>query len=382
MAKRVLIITPVIKPGGGPPGYVYNLKTGIDELSSKGLLKNHFEFLGEISEQRNKATGEKFKSKNFGIFSIIIYLITLLGLKPVFSRKIKFAKQRISNADLVIIQGFQDVYLAKYMLKSNVPFAYMPHSPSIMAEEYKMLCELNGQFFSLDKYERYKKDESFFLKFSKFVVFPSEGARSEYDIHFIEELSNKKVIYIKSGVNVSFNIDKNKKAKKDSKKVEILYVGRYISHKGYDLFCDAAELISKEDNNIIFKTVGDGPMKRKSDKIIDLGWRNDVFEVINQCDIIVVPNRIAYYDLLPIECAALGKPLVMTSVGGNIDQLKEFPDSVFCNKLCSVALQQAINEAILKFKTSDNWGLENFKKYELGFTAKSFARRWDCALEG
>lgn len=377
MAKRILIITPFIKPGGGPPGYVYNLMSGVQQLLKEKKLTNQFEFLGNISRQRNKATGENFKSEKLNFRLLMFELLTYIGLRPLLSKKVRIAKKKINSTDFVVFQGFQDFYLAKYAHSKGIKVAYMPHSPSIMADEYKMLCFLNKQPCDELQYKKFKRIESSLIDTCDYIIFPSSGASTEYKDMFSQELSKKNTLYIKSGVDIFADDQKIVNLKKT---VNILFAGRYVYHKGYDLFCDAAELVIKKTKNIIFFTAGDGPMKRSSIYIKDLGWRDDIFNVIKNSDIVVIPNRIAYYDLFPLECAALGKPMVMTNVGGNADQLIEFPDCVACEKINSESLSNAILTAINFYNENTNWGGRNKIKYDSDFTSRSLAKRWDDAF--
>lgn len=379
MTRHVLIITPSIKPGGGPPGYVHNLMKGIEELSEAGELKNLYEFCGEISTDRNKATGEMRAVRSFQL--TIIKFLTRAGLKPLLSKKIRDAKKKIDRADLVIFQGFQEVYLAKYARRAGKRLCYMPHSPSVMADEYMMLCELNKLQFNRNHYKKLLADEASLIDESNFVIFPSKGASNSYIERFNSTLSRKSVIYIKSGVNIDCDSTNFGPTVKKKETIRILFAGRYVSHKGYDLFCDAAELIGDSVGAIEFATLGDGPMKQVYRHVTDLGWRNDVFSVLETADIIAVPNRIAYYDLLPLECAAIGKPLVMTNVGGNVDQMHDLPDSLSCDSATPEKLAESIKAAIKKLMSDPTWGIKNKIAFKSTFTVRKFAERWDSEVE-
>jgi glycosyltransferase involved in cell wall biosynthesis len=353
--------------------------SGVEELSQSGELKNRYEFYGEKSEDRNKATGEVRAVQGFRIF--VIKFLTTVGLKPFLSKKIKEGKRKIKGSDLVVFQGFQEIYLTKYARKIGKRIAYMPHSPSIMADEYKMLCALNFTKFSENEYQNFCRIESDFIKLSDFVVFPSKGASTEYFKKFSNKLFGKKIYYIQSGIKSFGRPSDIKKNISNRDSLRIIFAGRYVHHKGYDLFCSAAELVVPHRYGVEFLTLGDGPMKKSYQYITNLGWRDDVFKVLDTADIVVVPNRIAYYDLLPLECAALGKPLVMTSVGGNVDQMHELPDTLSCDSLTPEALAESINAAIEKLKLDPAWGEGNLLAFNSTFTVKKFAERWDVAVE-
>lgn len=379
MVKSVLVITPTIKPGGGPPGYVHNLMVGIQNLSKNGFLRFSYDFLGQISDERNKATGENQRTQTVRLS--LINLLAKIKLKPLLSRKIREAKSKIRSSDIIIFQGFQETYLPEYAIRLGKRVVYMPHSPSCMADEYKMLCELNGVEFSSKRYNSLIEQESILFRISDFVVFPSEGASTEYSLTFPEFLHIDKVFYIKSGVDVD-HISRNKPERDLPRATtRIIFAGRYVSHKGYDLFCDAARLIGEKFDRIEFITLGDGPMRANSQHVNDLGWRDDVFDVLQSADIVVIPNRIAYYDLLPLECAAIGKPLVMTAVGGNVDQMHDLPDTLACEGATSEHLAAAIGSAIRELEADPYWGCRNRDAYESMFTVEKFAERWDAAIE-
>jgi glycosyltransferase involved in cell wall biosynthesis len=374
MPNRVLFIAPAIKPGGGAPGYMHNLIAGVRDLSSSGALRNQFDFLGDISIERNRATGENIARNDFRL--TIIRFLTKIGLKKILSKKVWRGRSKINCADLVVIQGFQEAYFAKYARNANKRLAYMPHSPSIMADEYKMLCELNGNYFDKEKYNRLFQEESTLIKLADFMVFPSIGASESYRNKFHFELSGCDIVYIKSGVKMDHIEASQNKVEAMPSTVRVMFAGRYVSHKGFDLFCEAASLVSTT-HDLEFVSVGAGPMKSKNILVTDLGWQNDVLNFLKTADIVVIPNRIAYYDLLPLECAALGKPLVMTAVGGNVDQMRDLPDTISCEDVTPSKLAQSIESAILQIKANKKWGMNNANAYESIFSAENFARRWD-----
>jgi hypothetical protein len=376
--KRVLVVTPSIRPGGGPPGYVYNLKKGVEELRLRGELKHTFHFLGEVSESRNRATGER--QKGAWLRQLAVSVLTAIGLKPILSRRLRAATAAIQSADLVIFQGFQETYLPRYAKKAGKTVIYMPHSPSIMADEYAMLAELNDIPIDHKHHAKLRKDEADLFAIADVAVFPSVGASGEYRREFTSEINSKRVVYIKSGVAIADSGAADAKICVDSESICVLFVGRYVSHKGYDLYCRAAERVSAERPGVKFFSVGSGPMRRHSDTVIDLGWRDDVFSVLRAVSLIVVPNRIAYYDLLPLECAALAKPLVMTAVGGSTDQLADLPDSISCATADVLSLSAAMAKALDVFAFDRGWGTKNKISFEREFTAAAFAKRWDLAI--
>ena len=56
----------------------------------------------------------------------------------------------------------------------------MPHSPSIMADEHKMLWELAGVAFDADKYQENYETEKKLFENADYIVFPSRNAADSY----------------------------------------------------------------------------------------------------------------------------------------------------------------------------------------------------------
>ncbi|QJR30731.1 glycosyltransferase family 4 protein [Limnobacter profundi] len=381
MKYTVLFVVPEIKPGGGPPGYVYNLLRGCEISAQSGEIKHEFKFSGDISLERNKSTGEVKKKINLRVF--LDRLVYKLGLHNYLSSNIYTSKLMIDSADIVVFQGFQDLHLLKYSKKNNKRIGYMPHSPSVAADEYKMLRELNGISFAEGKYKSILAKEKQFFISADFIVFPSEGAAIEYKSKFGTVISNRRVFYIKSGVHMDCERDNEALNYRPRSRNEIfvLFAGRYVSHKGYDLFCEAASLIVGNYPNVRFLTAGDGPMRKSFPSVTDLGWQSNMESLVRSADVIVIPNRVAYYDLFPLECAFHGKPMVMTAVGGNVDQLSDLPDVIPCYDADSVALASAIDKALQTLTKNSRWGQRNKVKFDETFTSDKFAKRWDILVD-
>lgn len=202
------------------------------------------------------------------------------------------------------------------------------------------------------------------------VVFLTENAAQPYVRAFPEELRSRRVAYILSGVEPPAP---SHEVEPLSEQTDVLFVGRYVPHKGYDMFIDTAEQLVRDGVRASFWTLGGGPMRRESASVTDLGWHDEPHAVIARADIIVVPNRIAYFDLLPLEAAALGRGLVLTEVGGNIDQLERLPDSIGADPR---ALPEAVLAAVARKQASGSWGERNAVAFGREFTHVHMARRW------
>jgi phosphatidylinositol alpha-1,6-mannosyltransferase len=118
----------------------------------------------------------------------------------------------------------------------------------------------------------------------------------------------------------------------------LLTVGRLIERKGHDAVIKALPTISKKYPNVIYLVVGDGPNRKKLEKLAkDLGVADKIIftgEVRDQalldyyyiCDIFVMPCReikekgdIEGFGIVFLEAMFFGKPVIAGCSGGAAD---------------------------------------------------------------
>ncbi len=381
MRNKVLFITNVIKPGGGPAGYCYNLKSAIDEIDDNKKVVD-VDFFGGIEEKRTSSTWN-IKNGFLYYIKLAINLITF-GLIRDFRLKVDYflgkvskeKKRKITECDVIVFQGYQSADYLAFAKAQGKKTIYMPHSPTIMADEYSSTCKMHGVPVDRILYSKYHRSEKYLIDNVDRIVFPSENSHDEYSNNFT--LNNKDIFYINSGVK-PVNVCKSDYIF-PSDSINVIFAGRYILDKGFDRYNLLAD--SYSSSNVKFFSAGSGPLKASSN-VIDLGWRTDVLNLINDADIVVIPNKVAYYDLLPLECIALGKPLVMTEIGGNIDQLKCFPVSFSAGSSENEAdLVEALNSCISKVEESGSTFDSNKQAFNEHFTHRAMAYRWLEMLAG
>lgn len=360
---KVSIFTEAIVEGGGPMGYVFNMMRGFQDINDIDIS-----FIRYNKPERIK----KIKNKFFNKIDIFFWY--------------KFNKLRIIKAckssDLCFFQGYQNSKYVKLAKRFNKKCMYMPHSPYIAAEEMKRVFEMNGSVYPQKDYDVAFKNEDDLFNLSDYVVFATRNAANPYFDTWGKVLENKKVFYIESGVIVRKSSDSIHLLDNFKDKIKIGFIGRYVNHKGYDLFCDCAEKFS-ERKDVAFFTAGSGPLKEYgiNKNIYDLGFVQGVGNLIKDLDIVIIANTIAYYDLLPLECASYGKPLIMSYVGGNIDQLCDFEDSLQFEAGNVDSLYSAVLEGIDVVKNNGNWGERNKKVYLEKFTETAMCDRWNALLK-
>ena len=150
------------------------------------------------------------------------------------------------------------------------------------------------------------------------------------------------------GVGVDINKIKNTSVEKDiykesigvpSKAVMILSVGEMIERKNHEVIIRALGKI--KNPNIYYVICGKGPLKDHlkkiacevgvEDKVIFLGFRQDIPELCNTADISAFPSKIEGLGLAGIEAMAAGVPLVSSKVHGILDYVIDGETGYACD---------------------------------------------------
>jgi glycosyltransferase involved in cell wall biosynthesis len=103
-------------------------------------------------------------------------------------------------------------------------------------------------------------------------------------------------------------------------------VARLTEQKGHCYLIEAAPAVISKFPNVKFVFVGGGPLedalKRQTKELgieehfLFLGFRQDVVELLNTCDVFVLPSLYEGFPNVVLEAMACGKPVIATSVDG------------------------------------------------------------------
>lgn len=367
---RIAFITDKIAPGGGPPGYVHALLLAHEEHGAPGL---DVRFGGVRRDRRTSALGTAGAPGTAARWRRIAK--RLLGPFTPGSRNRRRSRVLGRWSEIAVFHGPTSVGdLDALASDPRTTTMYMPHSPVPLGLESAAMGR------GAEQVARELKDEAAVLMKVDRVVFPCLESTAPYVEEFGADILTRS-LFIESGVtDLAHGLhvqDRAGEPASSGRILKALFVGRYVEHKGYDLFLDAARILSSEDLRLDFLSIGDGPLRQTSSHVTDLGWQEDPTPAMTESDFIVVPNRVAYFDLLPLEAASLSKGLVMTDVGGNVAQARRLPDSVVCHP---EDLVSGIRQAVEQVRRLEDWGVRNRAAFEQHFTSAAMLRRWREAL--
>jgi len=131
-----------------------------------------------------------------------------------------------------------------------------------------------------------------------------------------------KLVVIHNGIDPTEFLCISRDYRKSSDKVIVTFVGRLAPPKDLFLLIDAVKLVPE----VKLQIVGDGELRRKveryilknslNERVILLGERFDIPNILAESDIFVLPSKWEGLPLTIIEAMMSGLPVVATRVGG------------------------------------------------------------------
>lgn len=372
-----------LQPVGGPLGYNYNLKKGIEKLDFKGVEIKYIP--GKSLNTEVNTFIKRIKSKKVKRFAEII--------KSIYSKgKVLYGRRHISGIDFseysaIHFHTTYDMYKVKESLElyegKVVLTTHTPTKPS--KEIYDRLSLFEKKY--LKKF--YKKlDEIDLYAFTRAtdIIFPCEEAEEPYfnnwgEFADIKKNNLHKFHYCPTGIiKKMYGLSRDevrKKYKIPENAFVVCYVGRHAEIKGYDKLKIIGEKILNRDKNIYFLVAGkEEPLRGLGDKRwIEVGWTKDSGAIINASDIFLLPNKETYFDLVMLEILSLGQLVLTTKTGGN-----KYFEKIKAEGIFFYSTEEEAEKIILKMSNRehdyDEIRRKNMELFEERFTIDMFAKKY------
>jgi glycosyltransferase involved in cell wall biosynthesis len=360
---KVVHVVPKLGMGGGPAGYGNRLKQALEaqdqdefdvffyeSTNSMGryecALTRHFWRIEEIAEGRLKHKKVVTRSASIIIdwhkrlrrFHQKEYLPLATNINS-FSRYCSPPDPQLSilaNADLII---FHAVLAASTFLRNRKlrkqRVVVMPHSPTPttaeIAEIIKPSVELSG-LVDDPLFKGMLEEERRIYSLADMLVAPCDAALDSYRVlspNWSKVVHSSRVAKCITGTPPPAIKDgrsewRNRLNVNDNQ-ILAVYIGRYHPHKGYDLLEPAINLVRQNLSIDLVLACAGGHNGSDNDVVRHVGYTDDPGGLMAAADMVVFPNRHAYFDLGVLECFSLGKPVLMTDVGGHRDLVSMVP---------------------------------------------------------
>ena len=176
-------------------------------------------------------------------------------------------------------------------------------------------------------------------------------------------------------------VDEISKLKKNT--IIVAAIGRLSEQKGLDIFIKSISLCSNKVKALI---VGDGQIKPQllnlvnklhlEDRVIFLGYRNDVLNIINSVDFVVLPSRWEGFPLTPIETFMMKKTIIATNIDGNNEIIKDQFSGLLFEKDNYVELSKKINLLSSDNKLRSNLENNAYNEYKKKYSYSTFINKY------
>ena len=169
-------------------------------------------------------------------------------------------------------------------------------------------------------------------------------------------------------------------------KILIGNIGRLSEQKGMSYFLEAAAITVKVHPEAYFVIVGDGELKEKlkekakdlklDNKVLFLGYRNDIQNVIQQLDFVVLSSLWEGLPLTPIEAFSVGKPVIGTAVDGTKEIIHDGENGYLIPPCDAIQLAKKINYLIENPEDRKTMGNLAIKYYLNVFSFDNFRQKY------
>lgn len=318
MSQKIITIfcSYKISIGGGPSGYLYNLRSSFKKVP----LDIDFIFPSEIPYS--------IFLRIFRLFASCIPIKHLRHKTRKYIEKLHIASCINSkpSSTFFMCHSCYDLNLVNNLWKNgrirhNRPrFILMSHSPTLPSTELLEIANYSGKKIN---FSTLLEEDIKAFSLAEIVVSPSENAMNSYRKEAPNILHSKFMYYITTGCPALRRHDKIMMRKKFHVHTNfvICYVGRHWFIKGYDRLKEIAQQILSIRNDVTFLIAGNPnkaipPLEHPC--WIELGWA-DSSEVFSCSDIFLLPSRESYFDLVIPEALSTGLKCIVSNAGGNID---------------------------------------------------------------
>lgn len=303
---------------GGPIGYLNNLYSNEDNIEQLPdfLFVENFQ---TPNNPKNLSENKSLRNRMVICLRDFAYFL-LLGI-----RCKKKLKKIVNGYDVVHVHSSQDAYYLKYFCKYKGYIILTSHRPEPYLEEGRPILNNSRELIYKPLKKFYFDMEKKSYKVADGFIFPSPGAKEIYNKFpgFIEGSKDKPIEYVYTGINkkeITISREDYRKNHNISlDKFVITFIGRHTEIKGYDRLVKAYPELKKHEIEVVVAGAESSIQHPDDEGWKELGYINDAQNLMNASDVVVIPNRNTYYDLVIVEALSTGSVVISSDTGGNID---------------------------------------------------------------
>lgn len=307
-----------LKPSGGPAGYLYNLRMGLQSCKSDAVEVSFY-------SKAPRPLRETVKKKDMVPKRIRELRRAIKDIR--YEKEAYPVFEDLNDYDMIHFHSTDMMFLTRKSLKDyRGKVILTSHSPCVMyKEKLEWLNPFDYKLFK-KKIDRIENIDTYAFERADAIIFPCPEAEEPYS-HTWERYASirdeKKLKYMTTGiVGCKAKVGRNEYRKKYNIPEDafvVSYAGRHNEIKGYADLKELGEKMLEKYPDVYFLIAGvEQPMTGlEHDRWIEVGWTTDPHSLIAASDAFVLPNRETYFDLILLEVISLGVPIVLTETGGN-----------------------------------------------------------------
>jgi len=177
-----------------------------------------------------------------------------------------------------------------------------------------------------------------------------------------------------------------------SDEVFIFTPGRLFAGKGLEYLIDCIPALTRNlSRSFRIVLAGDGilrpPLEQRAaglqgrNKVLFLGFRTDIGNLLNACDIVVLPSLHEGLSIALLEAMAARKPIVATSIGGNLEPTANGRGAMIVPPKSSTALAAAITTLLHSPELAAEKAANARSLYSLNHTLDAMTTRYKALYE-
>lgn len=367
---------------GGVHTYLKVLKQGLEERGHQVDILAHHPDMNHVYLLEDKGIVEK-KPILFPLHDMLMdYYNQELPDLDHWARYRDIERQVFEMASLLLgIKEYdlihtQDVISTRAF--SRITPEHIPHVATIhglIMEEFFITREIEQEGSMRWKYSFV--EEHLGASSADETILPSEWLRREYLNRFFVPADHLHVIPY--GLNTEQIIQETEvieKIPRPDNKLVIICPARLVPYKGQRYLIEALAELLKVRDDFVCLFAGDGQQKEELEQLAHhlhvqdhaqfLGNRKDIYDLLKQADLFVLPTLVENHSLAVMEAQVIGLPVITTRVGGNPELIIPHHTGVLVESKNSEELYKAIllviNDPELRQKLSDT-GKKWSRKY-------------------
>lgn len=309
-----------------------------------GGHKRYFELLTGLANRGHKVRvlHDPFFSLPGGLYSLPIDDFPFFLKKATFRNSLRIhryysiIKDQICEADWIIVFG-ETHMRAAVLLKRRL------HIPILCSIRSNSIEELKASLLEKKNDTLIGKLKSVFRRVilsidEKFLAWKADKIVLQSNYEFASFLSRNpraknKTSIIRNNITASWFDPKYRYGNQSIRLERLLFIGALNERKGIIHLLEAFYEVSKKNNNLELTIIGFGPYEKRvldfiashsiSDRIKLLGKISNVFPILIDTDLLIVPSLYDSYPNVILEALHTGTPVIGSRCGGITEMLQD-----------------------------------------------------------